>query len=1023
MNIEYNSILDTLRRKTKIEQIKDNEFIIYKDNRTGQEFSILVHYSEDLKADVNKISEKIKRSYIIAEKKIILIGIIFSNEYLVFLRRRFGTIGEVSIEKLKKRIDRINYPFKKKFERVIKNIDDLSKWEIIFDRTDLIDEFYKLYSKAKDNLLKNIEGIYEDEKKEEFCDELLMQILIIWFLQEKGFLNNDTNYLVKKFHKFKELTPNDQIINLNPNCFNEDGTFRSFYSFLNILFSFMMKNPNEGPFNNDAYLGKIVITGTAPFINGNMNLYDVSIPDDIFYVDGETEYLKKTDPNNISTAPILNLFESRDWTKGNIDEYVLGAIYEKLITMDKRKKTGAFYTPEDITTYISNNSIDKYLLGRINKEFNNNYENINKVFEGNNKDLFLFIFEILNDIKICDPSVGSGHFLESAIEYLLSIYQKLRQALKNLDIKNGLNIKIINNDNNIESIELLEISDDSLFKLYVKFFIILSRNVYGVDINPSALKVSRARLFLILARHFNNSDDINEIRYVKFPNIHFNLRVGNSLIGFMKYEKMTSQIKLDFFSDNAKIENLTQNLEILSELKDYLESTSKMLGITININENINELNNLLNKRVINYKDFLKILNFKSKIVKILVASLDSQYALKINSFLNYFNSLFISKFNYDYSLKKSINLEELLKIKTFNWILEFPEVFLKNKGFDVIIGNPPYGIKVLSDQEMNLLNKYEVYGTRDICGFFVEREICLLNEYGVIGNILAESIIVNKNMTNVRDFLRENGEFKLAFFGSRPSKIFKDNEKRISLLIGKKGDSKPLYTSKNYRFTSEQRKDLFNQIEYISTEGLLLGSRVGLREDGEETSLPKLGSKITKSILNKIKMFSESNRIFNDIIEKSGKYSLQYRLSAGYWIQVLKTFPYTSSKVKAFYFNKKIYRDFGICCFNSSLFYLFWTIYGNNRDLPSFFYKVFPIPNDDVLMKLQKEISDFADKIDSIQNECFNPETGRTGEFDSSRCKRDLDLLDDFLAQIYNFNDEELEFIKTNDSHLRSPT
>lgn len=149
----------------------------------------------------------------------------------------------------------------------------MANWDKLFDRTDIIEEFYQLYSKAKENLLKNIQGIEDDERKEEFAENALMQILIIWYLQEKRFLNNNKSYLIDRFKG------------------NASIGYGSYHNFLQGLFKIMMSEPTDGIYNDQTNLGKIVVTGTAPFINGEFK--KVHIPDKVFYIDGETEFLKK----------------------------------------------------------------------------------------------------------------------------------------------------------------------------------------------------------------------------------------------------------------------------------------------------------------------------------------------------------------------------------------------------------------------------------------------------------------------------------------------------------------------------------------------------------------------------------------------------------------------------------------------------------------------------------------------------------------------------------------------------------
>ncbi len=89
----------------------------------------------------------------------------------------------------------------------------------------------------------------------------------------------------------------------------------SYYSFLKELFKVMMREPNDGIYHVDDRFGRIVVTGPAPFLNGEFE--DAKLPDDVFYVDGLTDELKKVQPKKAKDVPVLNLFESRDGQKKN----------------------------------------------------------------------------------------------------------------------------------------------------------------------------------------------------------------------------------------------------------------------------------------------------------------------------------------------------------------------------------------------------------------------------------------------------------------------------------------------------------------------------------------------------------------------------------------------------------------------------------------------------------------------------------------------------------------------------------
>ncbi|MCL0051956.1 N-6 DNA methylase [Peptococcaceae bacterium] len=676
------------------------------------------------------------------------VAFIFYNDYLLIkdYRRNRHII---------KTLRKTNKTFLSKLKKAL-NKPDEENFNKLFDRTDVIEEFYILYQKTREYLLKNIKGIPEEEKREEFVDNFMMQMLTLWYLQERGFFNSDRNYFITKFKKLRQKK-----------LFNG---FKNYYEFLTYLFE-KISGHEDKQYYEDRITGKVVVIGPAVFLNGEHSKA-ISIPDKCFYKDEMTDILINTPPKKVSQeVPLLNLFESRDWTEGNIDEFVLGAIYEKLITYMERKKLGAYYTPEEITSYICKNTIEPYLVDRVSEQFDKSFETIDQIIESNDKEIILYFFEQLKEIKILDPAVGSAHFLESAINVLVSIYEKIWEKVKELGIKKGLEIVAVDEKGRVKKINLLGISDEERLKLFVKFFIILSKNVYGVDINSSALKVARARLFLTLAKHFEvgRGKDI----FIRFPNVHFNLREGNSLIGYVELkrekEKAKGQLTLDFFvkEKEEEVTYITEAIKIVSDLKEYLKETAKALGIPGDIVKDVEKLNEILSKKEIKWVDFQYILKTKEKLISILIASLNSQYASPLNELLNQITELFNQKLDEKFAKEHNIDLAELKQIKTLHWVFEFPEVSLDldKGGFDVVVGNPPYvrhedinHIFEGVDYKAILSKLYEPFdNTFDFSMFFILQSLQVCRNEGYHSFIITNKWLRAKYGKSIRKFLKEN--------------------------------------------------------------------------------------------------------------------------------------------------------------------------------------------------------------------------------------------------------------------------
>jgi len=94
---------------------------------------------------------------------------------------------------IRKTLGKVNKPFRSKLKKALSEPNE-ANFRKLFERTDIIEEFYILYKKARDYLLRNIKGISEEERREEFVDNFMMQMLTLWYLQEREFFNNDKSY-------------------------------------------------------------------------------------------------------------------------------------------------------------------------------------------------------------------------------------------------------------------------------------------------------------------------------------------------------------------------------------------------------------------------------------------------------------------------------------------------------------------------------------------------------------------------------------------------------------------------------------------------------------------------------------------------------------------------------------------------------------------------------------------------------------------------------------------------------------
>jgi adenine-specific DNA-methyltransferase len=407
-----------------------------------------------------------------------------------------------------------------------------------------------------------------------------------------------------------------------------------------------------------------------------------------------------------------------------IDASVLGLIFEKI----NGYKDGAVYTPSKITEYMSRNAIEKNILHRINSEMGWTCADFNEVkFNITSLPIAVKINNIINLTKVCDPAVGSGHFLVSALNRIIAVkaelgilfkYQKL-ERLSEVDIfveddvlcvvdAQGKTFKY--DKNNKESQEIEE-------TLFNEKRIIIEECLFGVDINPKAVYICQLRLWIELLKNAYYKKNVMQT----LPNIDINIHTGNSLIN-----------KLDFIPGK---EIGTKNNDIKKQTKKLLEQYKYAVRQYKSVSEK---------------SDKQKIRD----LIKSLKSSLYFQYVQ-----LNFFD-------NED--RLKNANLYN----NAFEWAFEFPElisddgVFL---GFDIILGNPPYGIlnkrqnKNISisatSEQINYYKTAPQYqaangGMLNIFRLFICRSYYLLKENGSASLIIPLAFLCDLSCSNIRNFL-----------------------------------------------------------------------------------------------------------------------------------------------------------------------------------------------------------------------------------------------------------------------------
>ncbi|EAI2739667.1 class I SAM-dependent DNA methyltransferase [Campylobacter jejuni] len=475
-----------------------------------------------------------------------------------------------------------------------------------------------------------------------------------------------------------------------------------------------------------------------------------------------------------------------------ISSSVLGNVFEKL----NGYKEGSFYTPSFITSYMCKESITKVVLDKFNAQFDLDAKDISELRKSLRKEDKKAQKELLNSIKICDPAVGSGHFLVSALNVMLSIYDELNLFDEEfyLEVQND-EILITGRKGEFIKYKRPTTPKDKAHLIQQELFYtkkdIIENNLFGVDINPNSCEITKLRLWIELLKHsfYQSFDDENYHDLKTLPNIDINIKCGNSLVSYFetgkslnhypnikermgKYKRIVKDYKEGFYTDKSYINQEIKNLKISFKNFCFADKFKKEMK----------SFNDKCEKYSKKYGNFLAVDDENLKFfvsANLTLFDFDEKEATK--EFVNL-------KKEYD-------NIFNLESNHPFEWRFEFPEILDDDgnfKGFDLIIGNPPYiRQEELKELKPHLAKNYKVYkGTSDIYTYFYELGFNVLKDNGVLSYITSNKYTRAGYGEALREFLLKNVKV-LEYTDLNGIKVFDSATVDTSILCFEKSKSK----------------------------------------------------------------------------------------------------------------------------------------------------------------------------------------------------------------------------------------
>jgi len=599
-------------------------------------------------------------------------------------------------------------------------------------------------------------------------------------------------------------------------------------------------------------------------------------------------------------------------------------------------------------------------------------------------------YKSLCSITILDPTCGSGAFLFAALNILQPLYEVCIHRMEefyNANTKGNTDFKE----------RLVDVKSENHPNVtYYIFKMIILHNLYGVDLMKEAVEIAKLRLFLKLVAEVDPSKNKPNYGLEPLPDIDFNIRSGNTLVGFateQHLEEVVRNTEGDLIYKEKLNELKTSCDFVAAEYKHFHELQTKTSlnseehkKCKKNLVERLKELNENLNRYLADTYGLGAQTQWKSA------------------------------------KEKEKAYLQWKESHQPFHWFAEFYEIVRKG-GFDVVIGNPPY-VEYSKVKNNYTVKGYETISCGNLYALIMERVISNIQLYGKLSMIIPLASFSTNRMIKLQNiYLNKSNNFWLSNFESttNPSTLFIGVKIQLSIIIIDKIKNnmnlKNINTTAYNRCYSIEREYLFEKIYY--SPAVIINNYITRKNNN-----------IEKNILCKINEKQPIELLIG------GKFTLYFRSMGNFFYKLaFKKEPkyyknnilVSSSTVDSIKINTEENRNIIISVINSSLFYFYWILFSDcyhlsKKDITSFHFEM--SSNKTLTHKLLLLTDEY---LSSIEKEAvWQIENKKDGTIKKYRRyfpqknKYILNEIDKVLAQHYGFTEEELDFIINYDIKYR---
>jgi len=940
-----------------------------------------------------------------------------------------------------------------------------------FDIERVTKAFYRDFDTHRKAFLKVIDGIAEVADCEWYASVMLNRLMFVYFIQCKGFLDGDRDYLRHRLAR----------------CQKEQGKDR-FYTFYR-YFLLRLFQEGFGKRRKDRAPDLERLLGNIPYLNGGLF--------DIHELEKPERYGNDIQIPDSAFERVFDFFDQYQWhlderplrDDNEINPDVLGYIFEKYIN---QKQMGAYYTKEDITEYISKNTVIPFLFDAARAKCNVAFENPNgptvwdllcespdryiypavrhgtglrlpptvtagldtaksnlierrkpwnrpapadfglptetwrevvarrqryeevrrklaagEVREVNDfitlnldlrqfaqdvihncegPDLLMALWQAITTITVLDPTGGSGAFIFAALNILDPLYEACLDRMETFLAEWGEHGKKAHPNYHKKFTNVLARVEAHPNRRYFVLKSIILNNLFAVDIMEEAVEICKLRLFLKLAAQVEPDATKDNLGIEPLPDIDFNIRAGNTLVGYATYNEVKRAVSRTLDFDDAmqaiavKAADLQQTFDKFRQIQTEDEGAVPAAD-KLRLQKRLKALEDELNRHLAG-----------------------------------------------DYGVKVSDEVAFTKWVKThqpFHWFIQFYGI-LNGGGFDVIIGNPPWK-EYSAVKKAYTVRGYVTEGTGNLYALCTERSVTMLSPRGFLSFIVQLPIVSSSRMDSIRALLLRSASFVATVTcDDRPGKLFEGLQNcriTIFLLQRRRGaENTRLWSSGYRRWASAVREYLFPVTRFVEvSEGEL-----------QQGQFPKLSSQLQAAAY--AKLFARSNRLLG--LSTSGRATKDfvfYQESARYWVKATVGLPHYAKNGRVgapahgryLYFKEARHPRIACAILHSSLFYSFFIAYSDCFHVSDTLATSFPVPSaaleDKTLEALGAQL--MRDLERNAEKKTINTKDGDKIAYDEFRVgesKPILDEIDTVLAGHYGFTVEELDFILNYDIKYR---